>query len=350
VPASDAAAEGGPPPFVSTGTPITATDAAWTWVDFPDSFCRDGSTAGLAVSLESASDKVMIYVEGGGACFDPITCLANPANVSNQKAQKTAGVFDRTNAANPVKDWNFVYLPYCTGDIGAGANPNGTVSGVTGTQKFVGYLNMKAFLNRVVPTFPSATHVLLTGISAGGFGAAADAMLVQRAFPSVKPALVDDSGPPMSSKYLPTCLQDEWRTTWGFDDSFLKDCGSACPNHSDYILDYSKFLGRSYADRMAGLIESSDDGVISAFYGYGQNNCTGSLFTPISAADYSAALVEFRGAMAGVDPNFGTYYPSGTQHTWLGDNSLYTETMGGTTLVDWFTKIVDDTSVSQVGP
>jgi hypothetical protein len=345
------APEAGPPPFVATGTPISAADGAWTWVDFPnDAFCRDGSTAGVAVSLESASKKVMIYIEGGGACFDSTTCLINPANTSSQKAQKTAGVFDRTNSANPVKDWNFVYVPYCTGDIGAGANPNGTVSGVTGTQKFVGYLNMEAFLNRLVPTFPTATQVLLTGVSAGGFGAATDFVLVQRAFSGVKVALVDDSGPPMSSTYLPTCLQDKWRTTWGFDNSFLKDCGAACPNPSDYILDYAKFVGSHYSDRMAGLIESSTDGVISAFFGYGMNNCTGSLLTPIPGATYTAALVDFRTAIKASDPNFGTYYPNSSQHTWLGDASLYSETMNGTPLVGWFTNIVNNVSVSHVGP
>jgi hypothetical protein len=339
-----------PPPFVATGAPITAADGAWTWVGFPDSFCRDGSTAGIAVSLESASKKVMIYIEGGGACFDSITCLANPANTSGQQAAKTAGVFDRTNAANPVKDWNFVYVPYCTGDIGAGANPNGTVSGVTGTQMFVGRPNLEAFLNRVVPTFPDATNVLLTGVSAGGFGAATNVPLVQSAFPAVKINLIDDSGPPMSSQYLPSCLQKEWSTTWGFENSFLKDCGAACPNPDDYVLDYAKFIGRNYSDRMAGLLESDTDGVISAFYGYGNNNCTGSLLTPIAGATYTAALVDFRSQIMGVDPNFGTYYPDSSQHTWLGDSSLYSETQGGTTLISWVSNIANDVSVSNVGP
>jgi len=343
-------AEAGPPPFVATGAPISAADGAWTWVDFPDSFCRDGSTAGIAVSLESASKKVMIYIEGGGACFDSITCLANPTNVSGQKAEKTGGLFDRTNTANPVKDWNFVYVPYCTGDIGAGANPNGTVSGVTGTQMFVGRPNLEAFLNRVVPTFPGVTNVLLTGVSAGGFGAATNVPLVQSAFPAVKVGLIDDSGPPMSSQYLPSCLQKEWRTTWGFDDSFLKDCGAACPNPDDYVLDYAKFIAKQYPDRMAGLLDSDTDDVISAFYGYGNNNCTGSLLTPIAGATYTAALVDFRMQIMGLDPNFGTYYPDSSQHTWLGDSSLYSETQSGTTLISWVSNIVNDVSTSNVGP
>ena len=48
-------------------------------------------------------------------------------------------------------------------------------------------------------------------------------------------------------------------------------------------------------------------------------------------------------------PNFGTYYPAGTVHTWLTDPKFYTEAEGGTKLVDWFTAIVNGTGVSHVG-
>lgn len=342
--------DAGPPPFVATGAPITGADNQWTWVGFPDTYCRDGSQAGIAVNFESASSKVMIFLQGGGACFDPLTCATNPANVTGQQTPAATGVFDRTNAKNPVAGWNFVYVPYCTGDVGMGTNANGSVSGVTGTQKFVGYLNLQSFLNRVVPTFPKPSQVLLTGISAGGFAAAMSAPLVQRAFPSVKVAMVDDSGPPMSDTYLPSCLQDEWRTTWGFDDSVLKECGSACPDPTDYAMDYAKFLATTYPDRMVGLLDSETDSVISGFYGYGNNGCTGSLLTPVAGATYTAGLENFRSTITPLDANFGTYFPDGSQHTWIASASLYTETQSGTALIDWFTNIVNDTSVSQVGP
>ncbi len=341
------------PPFPTNGMPITAPDNTWTYMDIADTKCRDGSTAGLAVSLNSKSDKVMIFLQGGGACFDSLTCLANPANAAGQKAAVTTGIFDRTNAANPVKDWNYVFIPYCTGDTFMGTNDNGMVTGVTGVQHFMGRPNMEKFLNRIVPTFPKATQVLLTGISAGGFGAASNSYLVQRAFGSTPVTMLDDSGPPMSSKYIPACLQDKWRTTWGLDNSILADCGTACPNHSDYTLDYTKFVLKLADSRggtvKSGLLDSNDDGIITAFYGYGQNNCTGSLSTPVPAAQYDAGLLDFRATVTALTPNFGTYYPAGTVHTWLASATLYTEAEGGTKLIDWVTAIVNGTGVSQVG-
>jgi hypothetical protein len=335
--------------------PITATDGAWTWVAFPDTTCRDGSTSGLAVSLKSASTKVMIYLEGGGACFDATTCAANPVNSSGQQGQQTAGLFDRTNAMNPVKDWNFVYIPYCTGDIHAGTNANGMVPSVTGTQKFLGRRNMEAYFNRLVPTFKSATQVLFTGVSAGGFGAAANGILAQRAFSWVKINLIDDSGPPMSNMYVPTCMQDTWRTLWGLDGSLLQDCGAACPNHMDYVLDFAKYQSTLFGDRMAGLIESSTDSIITNFYGIGYNNgakdCKGTfLLTPIPGATFTMGLAEFRSFIQPIAPNFGTYYPNSSQHTWLGGASLYTQTTGGVAMIDWVTKIVNNVSTSHVGP
>jgi hypothetical protein len=341
------------PPFPTSGMPMTAPDKTWTWVDFPDTKCRNGTPAGLGLSLNSASTKVMIFLQGGGACFDAITCLANPVDVSGQKAAQTTGVFDRTNAANPVKDWNFVFVPYCSGDTFMGTNDNAMVPGVAGAQHFMGRPNMEKFLNRIVPTFKTATQVLLTGISAGGFGAASNSYLFQRAFNTIPVTMIDDSGPPMSSKYIPTCLQEKWRTLWGLDGSILADCGASCPNKNDFTLDYTRFVLKLADARggtvKSGLIESNNDGVITGFYGYGQNNCMGSLATPVPKDMFDAGLLELRDTVKGLTPNFGTYYPNSNTHTWISGPTFFTATEGGVKLVDWFTAIVNGTGVSHVG-
>jgi hypothetical protein len=62
-------------------------------------------------------------------------------------------------------------------------------------QKFVGYAVISLYLQRLVETFSGVTQVLLTGMSAGGFGAAANYLQVARSFGSVHVYLLDDSGP-----------------------------------------------------------------------------------------------------------------------------------------------------------
>jgi hypothetical protein len=338
------------PPIAAVGEPLAAADNVWTYVEFPETKCRDGSAAGIGLSLNSASKSLMIYLEGGGACFDAITCLTNPTNNSAGKSERTQGLFDRTRAENPVRDWNFVYVPYCTGDTHGGTRENGTVVGVSGPQQFVGRLNLEKFLHRIARTLPEPTDLLLTGISAGGFGAAQNGVLVQRFFPKVKVRVIDDSGPPLSTAVVPECLQQKWRETWGLENSVLADCGADCPNPNDFSQPYGLAMARLFDDRPSGLIESARDSVIAAFYGAGLNNCTGTaLLNQVPAMTFQDDLLAYREKVRPF-ANFSTYIPDSTQHTWLGGASLFTASAGGVRLVDWVATIIRGESPGHAGP
>jgi hypothetical protein len=332
------------PAFVADGLPIMAPNDMWTWVQFDDTKCRGGSAAGISVNMHAASKKLMIYLEGGGACFDSQTCGANPDAVGSRNPSG-AGVFDRNNAKNPVKDYNFVYVPYCTGDVHMGAKDDGSVEGVSGTQHFVGRKNLAAFLKRIIPTFASPEKVLLTGVSAGGFGASSNAAFVQYAFGEVPVTMIDDSGPTFSNEFLPKCLTQKYVTTWGLDNSILDDCGSACMADADYSVQFLEYSAKRSMDRFNGLIESDQDSIIRGFFGIGTNNgaddCQGILLlTSMAADDFLAGLLDYRERVKPY-PGFSTFYPSSTQHTWLGGDGFYTAMAGGVSLVDWVQGILD---------
>ncbi len=344
--------DGGDPAPVggALGEPIAAQDRVWTWVDFPDAFCRDGSTTGIAVSLNNASSDLVIYLEGGGACFDAVTCVANSGNALLLKGEKKKGIFDRGAPDNPLKTWSVVYVPYCTGDVHAGTNPSSVVPGFPGIQKFVGHLNIQAFLKRIVPTFPGISRVLLTGASAGAFGASVNTIVVQRAFPKVDVMLINDSGPPLSSEYLSPCLQQKWRDLWGLDDSMIANCGNDCPDRDDFVFDFAQHAASVFSDRTSGLIESTEDSTIAGFFGAGQYDCaTVPFVTPLPAEKFRQGVLAFRESMR-MWPSFGTYLPDGKQHTWIDGDSFYTGVIGNTRLVDWFDDIVEGRSAAHVGP
>jgi hypothetical protein len=350
-----AGADGGSSYVPPTGEPIVAEALVWTWVPVDGAKCRDGSTAGIVVSPNPDSDKLMIFLEGGGACFNPATCAANPANFDPANVAAIAGgVLDRAQAENPVKDWNIVYVPYCTGDVHGGSAENVTVTGVTGTQQFVGYRNMELFLDRVVPTFPNVKQVLDTGISAGGFGAAVNAELIQRKFPpGTDVVLIDDSGPGMSSEYIPSCLQKTWGETWGFDQTFLKDCGADCPNPDDFGLDWSFHLAKKYPDSRGSLVSATADNVVTLFYGFGANDCSaapGAFPTPMPADQFKTGLLDFRAQIQAKSENFSTYYIDSTTHTWTHFDGFYTTESGGVRLVDWYKNMLDGGPTGHVGP
>ena len=165
--------------------PITGlTPGSWTWVDFPEAQCRDGTPTGIGVSPSASnSTNLMIFLEGGGACFNSSTCATNPSHFDSARfsSQFVLGIESKgehllahRSRRTRSLDWNMVYVPYCTGDVHAGNAPNATVSGVPGTQQFVGYLNVGLYLRapRAARRSTGLTRILLAGQSAGGFGAA----------------------------------------------------------------------------------------------------------------------------------------------------------------------------------
>jgi hypothetical protein len=198
--------------------PITvANQKTWTWVGFTNAECANGTATGIGVNFNGASSRVFIYLSAGGACWSYTTCYVTqtaanfttgygPANFAADAAPggflTQAGSFlDRSSAANPFKDDNFVYVPYCTGDIYAGDN---TVAyDASHIARHVGHANMTAFLQRIVATFPAATHVTLAGSSAGGYGALINWDQTQRLFGNTEVDLVDDSGTPIPAAQFP---------------------------------------------------------------------------------------------------------------------------------------------------
>jgi hypothetical protein len=242
-------------------------------------------------------------------------------------------------------------VPYCTGDVHSGNNPAGTPTGLTNAQAFVGYVNVGLYLQRVVPTFPSATQVLLTGISAGGFGAAANYAQVAKAFGKVPVDMLNDSGPVMEDPYAANCLQEQIRTLWGLDKTVIADCGADCQGSHNYQLIGTKQAAKTYPQRRFGLIDSVADNTIRGFLGFGAANCTS--FAQLSAEDYQAGLLDIRTQLAPY-PNFGSFFFAGTAHTSIAGDTLDTRSAtsgdaGTVKLSDWVTAFVGGT-VTDVGP
>jgi hypothetical protein len=363
-------AASGPP----KGEPIANLPAmTWTYVPIAGTMCRDGSATGIGVNTNPASKNLMIFLEGGGACFNEATCLTNPATFGMTEfnnrfsgSSGSVGVFNRSDAANALADWNFVYIPFCTGDVHAGNAPNTTVPGVSGVQQFVGYSNITKDLARIVPTFPGLDKVLLTGISAGGFGAASNYVQTAEAFAPVPVYDLDDSGPPMEDPYAAKCLQTEWAQLWGFDSTVFAECGADCPDHTNYTLDATLHVVKKYPKVPFGLIDDTDDSVITLFYGYGANDCASVLIpTPLTGTVYTNGLLDERMKTAAY-PNVGGFIFQGTDHTTLTMASYDTRTAGGTTddggagedggttggvkLTDWVAQLVNTGTVTNVGP
>lgn len=343
-----------PDSTLELGDPIETPEGEWTFVDFPDAHCMNGTSTGIGINPSSASSNLVIYMQGGGACFDVISC-GTVANQDGYGAPKLASwaasagggsFFDRSDPDNPTRDWSFVYVPYCTGDIHGGSEPDGE-----GGREHVGYDNVREYLERLVPTYVDAEQILLSGSSAGGFGAAYNFDQVQTAFGcDVDVVLVDDAGPPMADEYLKPCLQQTWRDRWNLNATLPADCPACRGSDGGGIVNYMDYILAKYPDRRIGLISSRGDDVIRTFFGYGYSpGCNLPTVGGMPIPEFEAGLDDLRDRYAD-SAGFGTFYVPGRTHTFLGGDIDATEA-DGISLKAWVTlALEDDPAWGHVGP
>jgi hypothetical protein len=178
------------------------------------------------------------------------------AQLSSDPQLAVLYVLNRSDATNPFKDFNLVFVPYCTGDAFSGASVTDLdINGTTKRTHFVGAANMKLFLERIVPTFANANQVWLSGDSAGGFGAAFNYGRVRAAFPGKPVHVLDDSGQPI----MPDPARwAQWLNTW--DIALPEDCPE-CALTPGAFVDYY----RDTSDGKFGLISYQFDSIIAPF-------------------------------------------------------------------------------------
>jgi hypothetical protein len=321
------------------GGPIDAPARTWTFMPFDDAFCADGSTTGIGINPGDADGRLLVFLQGGGACWDEATCYQiktashieggyGPDEFTADLGLLNSSFFDRTDAANPFRNDSFVMVPYCTGDVHAGSKPDASYGGrIT---RHVGFQNMAAYLRRLVPTFSGASRVILSGSSAGGYGALANWGQTQAAFGTLRVDLVDDSGPPLPAPYLSEAIEQTWRTAWNLDAATPPGC-TACATDIDAVI---AFYGASMAGHRAALLSYTQDGVIAVFF-------------QIPGAQVELGLGALATAMAPFDV-WRHFYVAGGSHTVFGTPDV---SQNGVSVRDFLTKMVtDDPSWASVQP
>ncbi len=376
-----------------------AAPAGW---DFHEGgLCRDGSPAGFFVHFApSSSDKLYIYLEGGGACDSATFCTHNPANMETvfsggaaTQGQTIAGslsfsktpqvpyvpdggyspgIFDFTNMDNPFKDWNAVYVPYCTGDVHFGTLDSvdipdqGITAGVK-AQHFVGHLNLQKYIAQIVPTFPNLSQVLLTGASAGGFATGLNYGMVQDTFGKVPVIILDDSGPAMAVQYVPACLQKQWRTLWGFDAALPTDCTECSNADGSGLTNIDYYWLQKYGTARVGVVSTVQDEVIRLFFSQGDTSCASDDATILTldqstggytGKEYTQGLEDLLSTFQ-CTGRFASYYIGGTNpkymhptyHQHIFRNEFYQAITndGGTTMAQWASDFVND-KIENLGP
>lgn len=151
--------------------------------------CLDGSPFGYYIrrsNSQTNSRKWILFLMGGGACITPKDCIerkASPRGWGSSTVWNSTFLPGRDYPGlramhdilsdNPIHnphffDHNHVYLQYCSGDIWTGTRNAFDRYGLW----FSGHNNIQAAITHLNETenFTNATHVLVIGVSAGGWG------------------------------------------------------------------------------------------------------------------------------------------------------------------------------------
>lgn len=313
----------------------------WTWVPIEGAVCNDGSPTGIGVepALGDGAD-VLVFLDGGGACWDALTCFtlgtATPGPFGEAELTERAralvpgSIFDRTLADNPYRDFTFVFVPYCTGDVHAGDAVR-EYPGAPAAWHHKGAANLTAIFDHLGSELDAPGRVVVSGASAGGFGALLGFDLARRQWPDARGYLVDDSGPPLEA--IPDVTVAAWILAWELDRTVTPLCGAECL--ADLSLLFPAVAAKYPEDRLA-LLTSTQDRTMRYFFG---DPLT---LTMMSAATFESsvrALVE--SIEDAEDPGrTHSFVVRGDSHTMLQSPASFTSE--GTPLLDWLRQQVDD--------
>ena len=102
---------------------------------------------------------------------------------------KQYGIGNFRNADNPIADWSWIYIPYCTGDVHLGSK-TGEYSDSTIEHK--GHNNSQSAYNFMLENYPDAETILVTGSSAGSIPAPLYGAQVAVDYPDSKVMVFND--------------------------------------------------------------------------------------------------------------------------------------------------------------
>lgn len=296
---------------------VSAQDLAPGWnliVPGGNSVCARGTPYAFYVRPGDAS-KVLIYFQGGGACWNDETCAPGSGwfddiVVGDEANNYSNGIFDPTNGENPLANYSTVFITYCTGDFHTG---NRRVDYSTGAVEHRGAVNAQAALNWTYQQFPRPSNVVIAGCSAGAVGSIYHAAGIIRHYRSASITEFGDS-------YVGV-IPPGWG---GFDVWGTRR--SVSPDRLVTSL-YSSAARNSSRARFAEYTNLNDNTQITYYTVMGAVNAwTLEMLDRINSLSARA--------------NFRSYIAPGGEHCIAESSRFYSEAVAGVRFRDWFAALV----------
>lgn len=243
----------------------------WHYLEPSGTSCANGTPVGFGFNPGSDTDRLVVFLNGGGACWDAPSCnlLHTAANLDQDYDARRlglelapiveAGLFDRESEQSPWAGAHFAFIPYCTGDLHTGNQVTRYDSfGGEKSLHHKGAENIREFLDVLAALAPQPRQVWLLGTSAGGYGATWHYSRFRTVFPGAQIHLFSDASPwvPLSEE-----LWSSWRHNWAME------MPAGCPRCEEAPDHLIPVLLKTYPDARFALAAHERDATLSAFIG-----------------------------------------------------------------------------------
>lgn len=319
-----------------------AASGEWTEiVPGGDCQCADGAEFSFFVR-EANPDKVVFFLEGGGACFDPTTCAftTDPSTTydwdigDDDDPATMGGIFDFDNPENPFADYSVVYVPYCTGDVHLGDTTHEFSPDLS--VEFKGAVNGAAAVEYLAEHFADAEQVVVIGESAGSVAAPLYSGLISDAMddPQIT-VFADGSGAYPDEPTLNATVGGLWGTM------------NAVP-------EWESTAGMTVEEwSLPGLwvhAGTHDPDIVMARFDYAYD-ATQAFFAGlvgIDAADLVTFIDDNEATIEAAGVNQWSFTAPGDEHTLVRKETFYDMEVGGVRLVDWVADLIAGEEVADV--
>lgn len=171
--------------------------------------CLYGSPFHVSVR-DVGSDDLLIYLQGGGACWSDICAANETASLGILPIGWTDADAERNP---PLAGFNVLFVSYCDGSVFSGDNvvlaSDGSVE-----RRHRGLANLSAALDIARERFPEPRRLVLAGSSAGGYGTILGTVVTRLAYPHTPLFVMNDAGPGVTNPDDPSLMKgatEEWQ-------------------------------------------------------------------------------------------------------------------------------------------
>ncbi|WP_405231705.1 pectin acetylesterase-family hydrolase [Lentisalinibacter salinarum] len=357
---------GGPKPVLNeNGDPTGAIEPANTDFFF---FVQRGNP-----------NRLLVGLDGGGACWDAVTCIGSPLqeelgvlpppldqliedSTYTQELDETAeglaqagGIFDARNPDNPFANYTKVFIPYCSGDIHWGSKDTEyTLGPITWTIRHRGSDNLLAVVDWLKKNgreaynidFDRTRDLMVTGASAGGYGATFAFPYIAELTPRARLNLVSDAAIGVTTtSFFKTAIYDPATGTanWGTEKNLppvLDEAALAARadsgNPSALSRDVFGYTAAFYPDAKLASLTTNLDLVQVGFYALARLADDPTVPSEQIALEWYTTMATETFLTSQFIPNYRYYIEDGTFHTFIGsDVRTYGPGAEGVPLAEW---------------